>query len=321
MAGQEMTQSEGIARLCSFLDLASSGKNDWWRYVLSIAAIMGLGYVLLVMSFVGAEEFGKLGLVQALADDPRNITRLPLTDQLFVFAFLLWSIIVFLLPFILFVPFIHRRPLRSYISNGPFKWASFRVSLGSTLIASIGFLVLALSVDPSAYEFNLTLGPWLAFAVLSLLLFPLQIFVEELVVRGYLMQMVGVATKNFLLRLMVPACVFAAMHYANEEVQIGGLWALATYLSMAIYLGLLVFWGDGLEYALGWHLGNNLFVALIASTADSTLPTPALFMGPVPDWSPWSIAQVWLALGAHFLVMAIWMRLAHGGREHLVHVN
>ena len=295
-----------------FVELAFTGKNAWWRYVLGFTAIIVGGLLLSMFMAQLLTVLDKLDLIADLVDDPSSVAKAPLEDQAFAFSFLLFSIIIFLVPFFLFVPFLHGRSWKSFISNGRFHWSGFRASLGVSLIVPGALLGVGVLFDPEAITMSFDPVPWLVFAAIAFLLMPFQVLAEEVMTRGYLMQMIARSTKSTALRLLIPALAFAALHGMNTEVGAGGAWALGIYMLMALYLGYLVIWGNGLEYALGFHLGNNLFVALIASSSDSSFITPAIFMESNPEWGPMSLVQIGIFLGAHFIVMQVWTRLFGG---------
>jgi len=292
----------------SFPELSYLGRNDWWRYVVSFALLTAGWVVLQTLAQLVLALAGKDDVVIAILQAPSTYMSYPLADGLLAFAFLLWSIVSALIPFILFVPLLHQRPISTFIFNGRFNWRGFLRSFEAALIVPGTFLIFVTVFEPGNVTFQFQPGPWVAFALVALALIPLQIFAEEIVFRGYLLQMIGRSTQLYLVRLVVPALVFAVVHAANPEVTGGGPWALAGYLMASLYLGFLVLWGDGLEFALGLHLANNLFAALIVSSSDSAFGTPTLFVTPPPDWTLSTLLFYSLGLGLHFIIMMIWAR-------------
>jgi len=307
---QIQVEPNSIARNGSyrFPELSYLGLNTWWRYVVSFA-LLASGWVVLQMLgrlFLGL--VGKHDVVFDILQAPSTYTSYPLTDSLLAFSFLLWSIVSVLIPFILFIPVLHDRPLATFIFNRQFNWAGFRLSLEAALIVPGAYLIYVLVLEPGSLVFQFQPGPWFAFLLVALALVPLQIFAEEIVFRGYLLQMIGRSTKLYLVRLIVPALVFAGLHAGNPEVTGGGQLALASYFVASLYLGFLVLWGDGLEYALGLHLGNNLFGALILSSSDSIFGAPTLFVSPPPDWSMSMLLFYSFGFVLHFMIMMIWIK-------------
>ena len=291
-----------------FAELSYLGRNAWWRYALSFALLIA-GVIAFTSLGLNVLEFsGKREIVNQAIDDPAFWQNLAITDALITFVFLLSTIIVALIPFTLFVPWIHGRPLSSFVYVRNFNWSGFRISLGAALLVPGFFLLFGLLFSLGEITFQFQAGPWIMFAAVSIVLIPLQVLAEEIVFRGYLLQMIGRRTQLYFVRLLVPAFVFAGLHFANQEVVAGGFWALACYFALSVYLGVLVLWGNGLEYALGLHLGNNLFVALIASSEDSTFGTPTLFKEAGAIWDVTTLMLTIASLGLHFVILTFWRR-------------
>jgi hypothetical protein len=99
---------------------------------------------------------------------------------------------------------------------------------------------------------------------------PLQTSFEEYLFRGYLMQGIGVLTKNRWLPLIVTSVIFGALHMANPEVDKLGNIIMIYYIGTGFFLGIMTLMDEGMELALGFHAGNNLIAALLV-TADWTV--------------------------------------------------
>ena len=292
----------------SFPELSYQGRNAWWRYVLTFALLIVSTIVFVSAGFALFDVLGKGDVISRGLENPTVSQDLATKDALLVFVFLLWTIIVILIPFVLFVPLIHSRPLSTFIYVERFNWLGFRNSLFAWILVLGAFLAFGFIFDVGDVEFQFQAGRWLAFAIAAFILIPFQILAEEIVFRGYLLQMIARRTRFYLVRLLVPSCAFAALHFANQEVAAGGNWALACYFALAVYLGFLVLWGNGLEYALGLHLANNLYVALIASSPDSTFGTPTLFTEAASQWNASTLALTIAILCLHFAVLRLFQR-------------
>ena len=301
----------------SFPELSYLGRNDWWRYAVSFVTIASVWFALQVLGSSALQLLGKYDVVVSIVTTPFAFNQYSLGDGLLAFVFLLWSVSSALIPFVLVVPFLHRRPLSTFVFVGRFNWSGFGNSLFAWILVLGSYLIFDLLFGAGDMVFQFDAGRWVPFAVAALIFVPFQILAEEIVFRGYLLQMIGRRTRLYLVRLLVPACIFAALHVANQEVEAGGSWALASYFALAIYLGFLVLWGNGLEYALGLHLANNLFVALIVSSPDSTFGTPTLFRETAPDWDASTLVMTIVILALHFVVLRLFvspLRLFKGAR-------
>jgi uncharacterized protein len=98
---------------------------------------------------------------------------------------------------------------------------------------------------------------------------PLQTSFEEYFFRGYLMQGIGSLAKNKWVPLIITSSVFGLLHIANPEIEKLGYILLVYYIGTGLFLGIITLMDDGIELALGFHLANNLFTALLV-TADWT---------------------------------------------------
>ena len=137
------------------------------------------------------------------------------------------------------------------------------------IINSIGMLVAYL-YDPSMYEFNFKPESFVYLLIIAIILLPFQTSFEEYLVRGYLLQGIGITTKSRFLALLIPTFLFALLHLANPEVDKMGYGFLGAYFIMGLVWGVCTLMDDGLELALGMHYGNN-FVGILLMTADWTV--------------------------------------------------
>jgi uncharacterized protein len=114
----------------------------------------------------------------------------------------------------------------------------------------------------------------LPFALLALVLTPLQATAEELFFRGYLVQGASLISPNFLFLAVASGALFLLPHLANPGL----------ILPVAVYhfgFGAFLAWvslRDGtLELAIGAHAANNLFGMVVLGFEGSSLKTPSLF--------------------------------------------
>ena len=70
--------------------------------------------------------------------------------------------------------------------------------------------------------------------------------------------------------LLVTSFVFGGLHFFNPEVEKLGNIIMIYYIGTGLFLGIITLMDDGLELALGFHAGNNIFAALLV-TADWTV--------------------------------------------------
>src|SRR5690606_24823077 len=108
-------------------------------------------------------------------------------------------------------------------------------------------------------------------------LIPLQTSFEEYLFRGYLMQGLGLLTKNKWFPLLFTSISFGLMHIANPEVGAYGMQVMVFYIGTGLFLGIITLMDDGLELALGFHAANNLVAAVLVTSDNSVLQTNAIF--------------------------------------------
>lgn len=250
----------------AFLNSAREGRNEVWRYLLTGLLSFGLfilvqvGVVLMLVLATGKMDMSILNGMGGLI-----ATLLP---------FVFWLVGLWV-----GVKFLHRRPFLHLVNpSGRFNWRLMAFSAGGWLVLSVlGDLIQAI-LQPGLVVWNFNPQEFLPYAVVSLLLIPVQASTEELVFRGYLTQGLGLLTRRTVVLLVVPALVFGLLHIANPEVGAYGMVIMmANYIGMGLLLGWVTLRSEGLEMAIGIHIINNLYASLLVTFPSSALPAPALF--------------------------------------------
>ncbi|MEN6481849.1 MAG: CPBP family intramembrane glutamic endopeptidase [Anaerolineaceae bacterium] len=214
-----------------------------------------------------------LGMLVEKTTDPNAFSALTyLWVALLPFGFILIALFISL-------KVIHKRSPKSLISSEQkIRW---RMLFHSGLIwfgLSVFFDFILSILQPGNYVFNFDLKQFLPYAILTLILVPIQVSAEEFIFRGYLTQLLGLISKKIWLPLMIPAMLFGLLHSLNLEVSTYGvLSTLPFYIGMGIFLGWVTIKSNGLELALGIHCANNLYAILITTFSGSSLPSPAIF--------------------------------------------
>jgi uncharacterized protein len=173
--------------------------------------------------------------------------------------------------FLLFwVKFAHQQSIRSLTtSRRKVDWNRILFSFtvwGLFSVISTGILYY---LSPESFVFNFDSSKFFVFLILAIILIPLQTSFEEYLFRGYLMQGLGVLTKNKWFPLLFTSVMFGLMHIANPEVGKLGPIIMIYYIGTGFFLGILTLMDEGMELALGFHAANNLIGALLV-TADWT---------------------------------------------------
>jgi membrane protease YdiL (CAAX protease family) len=257
------------------LEIARTGKNDWWRYLISFPAILGIWLflgsipVILLMSYVAmdgnpATDFSGTGF-----------TGIPVILE---FLITMSSFIPFFLAVLLAVRFIHDRPVKTLITAvAHIRWR--RILAGAGMWLLIAALLSLMEALLYAGRYVLTFRPvtLLIFAIFALILIPIQTSAEELFFRGYLLQWLGLRLKNKWLLSLLNGILFFLPHAANPEMASGSILIGLSYFVMGFFLTLITIQDNGMELALGMHAANNLFAGVFANYEITALPSPSLF--------------------------------------------
>ena len=106
---------------------------------------------------------------------------------------------------------------------------------------------------------------------------PLQTTAEELLMRGYLFQGLGVALKSRLAPLLITSISFGLLHSFNPEVAKLGYGLISVYIITGLFLGIITLMDEGLELSIGFHAANNLVIALLVTSDWTAFQTNSLY--------------------------------------------
>ena len=183
-----------------------------------------------------------------------------------------------LLTFVLTVPGIllvvnklHDLPIMSIISKRKkidYNRILFAFTIAGTII-SLSVLI-GYYLSPENYELNFKLKEFLILTIIAILFVPIQTSVEEIVFRGYLMQGFGHWLNSRFMALFLTSTIFGFLHFFNPEINKLGNSFIILYIISSFTFGVMTLMDEGLELAMGFHAGNNLFIALLL-TADWTV--------------------------------------------------
>lgn len=250
-----------------FIEQAYKGNNTWWRVVITALLTTGIFIGNFIMYFMMTDE-----QMKAAYDMMKHIpNNLSLVINLLPFVFLLGMLFVL-------VYFLNERNILTLTTSRK-KVDVKRILFSFSLIVFISILGFAVSYysDSSNIIWNFHPTKFFILLVISLLLFPFQIGLEEYLFRGYLMQQIGIVVKNRWFPLLFTSVVFGLFHSANPEVAEMGFGVMIFYIGTGLLLGIMTLMDESLELALGFHLGNNLMAALLLTSDFSALQTDALF--------------------------------------------
>lgn len=248
--------------------------NASWLYVVGV-------FILGIVLLIGNLPFG----VVLMRKIGANATQLTMTEQLQVLP-PNTTLFLLLLPFalvfgaiLIVTKVLHKLSLRELItSRSKVDWQRIGFGFGSVLVASILMLIASYFIDPTSIQWNFKPKAFAVLVVISVLMVPLQTSAEELFFRGYLMQGLGRIFPMRLVPFVLSSTLFGLLHFANPEVDKLGDIILITYLTTGFFLGAISLMDEGLELALGFHAGNNLFLSLFLTSDWTVFQTDSLFL-------------------------------------------
>jgi len=252
-------------------------RHEPWRYLIGLGiSIMGV-FVFSLPHLLGIIFKTFTGSVdQSQLDNTSYL--LSLFDKNINLCFALFPFVGGLLFLILSVKFLHQQSfLQLTTSRKQIDWKRFWFALILWGTISVGLIFVDYLSNPSHYEYNFKLKPFLILFFLAIILVPLQTSFEEYVFRGYLMQGIGVFAKNKWIPLISTSLIFGLLHIANPEIEKLGYVLLIYYVGTGFFLGIITLMDDGLELALGFHLANNLFTALLVTADWTAFQTHSVF--------------------------------------------
>ena len=263
-----------------FIEKAKNIKNNWWRYFL-----VGPLIIFTFWQIIGAIP---LGVGFALNADFENLEMDGSNDMMAIFSVFPSKNIglaLFLLTFAfgclglyLTIKFIHNQSIKSLTtSRDKIDYSRIFYSFSLVVGITVLFMPIDLFLSPDEYELTFNLNQFLILVIICLTLLPLQTSFEEYLIRGYLLQGIGITTKSRFLAFTIPSILFGLLHFANPEIDKLGNAFIFAYIFMGFFLGLITMMDEGLELALGWHYANNLMAALFITADWSVLQTDSIY--------------------------------------------
>lgn len=272
-----------------FVEAASAGRNDIWRYVVGgLFLVLGfaISSVFLIGSIIGwhylldpAASFGDALLAFAMGMKFRWRWGDPYpSSQHFVFAVYLLSLLVAAIGPMLAVKYLHKRPVQTLIlGKGSFDWSLLRKSFAVVFFgyaAWVGAMLIFAWDETTIVE---PLHDFLILTVIVVLFVPLQVLGEEIIFRGYVLQATARFSRLSIVRVLIPSALFFAVHLPGSEMTVGGIPFVLHYMFISLYLTWVTVRTDGLETGIGLHIGNNFIAILIVTDEVRTFSVPALF--------------------------------------------
>ncbi len=268
-----------------FLAKYQSGKHDQGSLIGSFGLTWGFFFlfsgipILLIVSWYILN--GELTFREFL-DDPSNLSGMGI-PALAVFIGVMGQFPISFIGLWLSNKFVLKRSMKTFITAAThFRWKRFLTGMLLWMALMAGYGLLFWTKAPDSLQYAPDWDSFFNFLPFIVVLVPIQCAFEEIAIRGQLMQnMTGYLQGKTvpLVPLLVSSVFFAVLHGLNPEVSTYGFGVMmAQYFSMGLIFGLFALLDEGLEIAIGLHIGNNLFSLLLVSYPGSVLPTPSLFL-------------------------------------------
>lgn len=271
-----------------YIEQGYKGLSENWRYLIGV-----------ILVFFGWQVLGGLPLIAALVAKSGSMSILltsggdlgilsnTLGENSFLFYMLL-SFAIGLVFLFLIVKFLHKQSITALTtSRKKTDWSRVLFAFGLWAVVTMLFIFLDMYFAPENYEYNFKLEPFLILLVIAVIMIPLQTSMEEYFIRGYLMQGLGIATKNRWFPLVFTSLLFGLLHVFNPEVEKIGYGILVHYIGTGFFLGIITLMDEGLELALGFHAANNLTAALLVTADWTAFQTNSIYRDisdPVLGW-------------------------------------
>ncbi|MGB8212795.1 MAG: CPBP family intramembrane glutamic endopeptidase [Anaerolineales bacterium] len=260
----------------TYLELARQGKNGLWRTVLAVLLILFMWQIIGALPIAAVLVWTILNGKQHGVVATGNLSGLGMLPNL---VLTLLPAVFFIGGIYLAMRFIHRRPMRTLVTPArSVAWGRLFQGFGAWFVLVALMSLVEALLHPGRYAWTPDMQHFLPFAFLALVLVPIQTSAEELLFRGYILQQVGLRSRNIWLLCAVSGLLFGLPHLLNPEASVSYPLLGFYYISMGFFLAYITLRDGSLELALGVHAANDLFSALIANYAITTvLPSPSLF--------------------------------------------
>ena len=262
----------------NFIQKGFIGKNDTWRYLLTIILVfLGIqiaGIPLLIAAFFQVD--GDLEKFQEGANSA--FMEIGMNSSLYLFL-MIFTFMVGVLILYLCVKYLHKKKFVAIVtSRKKIDWN--RVFYAFILWGSISVIsiIVGMYLTPEDYIWNFKPVPFFILLAVSFLFLPFQTSFEELVFRGYLMQGFGTLVKNRWFPLIATSVIFGLMHGMNPEVEQLGYEVMIFYIGTGLLYGITTLMDEGTELALGLHASNNIIAAFLVTTDWMVFRTDAMYI-------------------------------------------
>lgn len=233
-------------------------RTRWWHWVLGTYAILGI-WVL------GGPVVGTLAVIIL---EPADGGWRELAVQLSTF-------IAFFVATPLIWRYLLKRPVIQLVTDRPrINWRRVGEGFGIWFGLSLLSGAIDYTLNRDAYRFSFSLAAFIPFAVVALLLLPIQTTAEELFFRGWIIQ--WARRLPTIAVVAISGAVFSLPHLGNPEAAGSEIPALIAWFVLGAGWAYVSVRDRSIELAVGAHLANNLFAILLVGYDNAVLPTSSV---------------------------------------------
>ena len=277
-----------------------------WKWILGTAFI-------LVSWLVGGTILGLAMLPYTGVDPMALFTGDDIMGALPTWGYLFFALVTFI-PLFLGTLFAYRFilgvKLRYLFSTaGRFRW--WRVSMGFWVWLALvgGPVIIGVLSQSEAYRYSFNAATFIPYFLVAIVLLPIQTTAEELFFRGWIIQWAAKRAGNILWLSTLSGVLFAVPHLLNPEASGDIVGAFFGYFSVGFALGWVTVRDRSLEVAIGAHMSNNLFAALVVGYEGGALPAEAIYVTDAIEWESSNLLSL--------LVVPLFILLTRAGRPKL----
>lgn len=280
-------------------------KNEWWRYMVTIAVVAFAYFVLgsIPLTVVMLIKVARGGEIDIEAfNDTYDPSALGLEQNLGLFLLLVPSVLSFIALLLMMILMHYQTPGGIASAAGRFRWGRFMAGAALWLIMLATVESYFAYSDPANYAYNFDKAKFIPLLFIAIFIIPIQAMSEELFFRSYLIQGLGIWFNSRLLSLIITSILFGLMHSMNPEVkEFGFLATMPYYIGFGLFAGLLVVFDNGIEMACSVHVINNMYSAVLVSYNSSALQTAALWK--IRDLDPVAMTIAFAIMATIFLII------------------
>ena len=265
----------------SFLDNSSTGKNNWWIWIVFTVIFIIVWQVIGSLPLVGSCWLLKIVKVPGYSC---TLEELVITGPSKAPNFLLMhtTFLIGAASFYFFLKILHNKNLLKVLTERiQFDYKRSLFGLNIFFLSAVIPLLATLLTNSSELKLRGDIPDLLLITLIALIFVPIQAGLEEAFFRGYLLQGFSLLFKSRVLILIITSSLFAFLHLMNPEPWSYGVGTyLISVFLVGMFMGLITLVDGGIELAVGIHIANNLWVHLIVGLEDSVIPSSSLFITP-----------------------------------------